>query len=79
MTTANIAELKNRLSEYLRRVESGETIEVAKRNVPFAVIAPLRRTRRNRTELGCLRGSVRVHGDLTEPAIAEREWDMLGS
>ena len=36
----NIADLKNRLSEYLKRVEQGDEIAVCKRNVPMARIGP---------------------------------------
>ena len=79
MKSANIAELKNHLSDYLRLVENGETVEVAKRNVPFARIVPLPKTPTNRTQLGSLKGSVTVKGDLTAPAIPDGDWDMLGS
>ena len=37
---ANIADLKDRLSEYLKRVEEGDEISVCKRNVPIARIGP---------------------------------------
>jgi prevent-host-death family protein len=36
-----VRELKQHLSEYLRRVEQGETIRVTDRGVPKAVITPL--------------------------------------
>jgi prevent-host-death family protein len=77
MTTANIAELKNHLSEYLRIVEKGEQVEIAKRNIPFAVISPLPKERRNKTKLGSARGSVQVLCDLTQPAMDDDEWEML--
>ncbi len=38
---ANIADLKNRLSEYMKRVEEGAEISVCKRNVPIARIEPV--------------------------------------
>lgn len=79
MTTANIAELKNHLSDYLRMVQNGEEVAVAKRNVPFAVITPLPSARRNQTQLGCALGSVETKCDLTEPAMGGSEWDMLRS
>ena len=78
MTTTNIAELRNNLSGVLRRVERGEEVIIAKRNVPFAAIVPLPRAGGNRTRLGCLAGSVQVATDLTEPAIPDEDWDMLG-
>ncbi|MGB7070605.1 MAG: type II toxin-antitoxin system prevent-host-death family antitoxin [Pyrinomonadaceae bacterium] len=44
MKTANIAELKNRLSAYLEEVKRGGEVLVSERNVPFAKIVPLRNT-----------------------------------
>jgi prevent-host-death family protein len=76
VATTNIADLKNHLSDFLRRVEQGEQIVVAKRNVPFALIAPLPKRRLNQTKLGCLPQSVTVGCDLTEPAMAETDWNM---
>ena len=76
MATTNIADLKNHLSDVLRRVEQGEEIVVAKRNVPFATIAPLPKRRPNQTKLGCLPQSVAVACDLTEPAMPETDWTM---
>jgi prevent-host-death family protein len=36
-----VRELKQRLSEYLRRVEAGEVIRITDRGVPKAVISPI--------------------------------------
>lgn len=44
MKTANIAELKNRLSLYLDEVKRGGQVLVSERNVPFAKIVPLNYT-----------------------------------
>jgi prevent-host-death family protein len=44
MSTANIAELKNRLSAYLAEVKQGGEVIVSERNIPFAKIVPLRNT-----------------------------------
>lgn len=43
MTRVGVAELKNRLSRYLRAVEGGETIEVTDRNRVIARIVPAER------------------------------------
>jgi prevent-host-death family protein len=40
MKRARIAELKAKLSEYLRAVRRGETVTVMDRNTPIAVIVP---------------------------------------
>jgi prevent-host-death family protein len=42
MKTVRIAELKARLSEYLRAVRRGETIAVLDRETPVARIVPVR-------------------------------------
>jgi len=44
----NIAAAKARLSAYLKRVESGETVILARRNQPVAELRPVRRMRRTR-------------------------------
>lgn len=74
MTQANVADLKSHLSEYLSKVQSGESIEICKRNTPVAVLMPIAKATVNRTQLGCGKGSVTVHGDLTEPVLDG--WDM---
>ena len=79
-TTVNIAEFKDRLSELLGLVEDGGEVIVCRRNVPLARVEPIRkpgRTGRRGSVLGCMRGSVEIHGDLTEPAIPEADWEML--
>ena len=42
MKTVRIAELKSRLSAYLRAVRNGETIAVLDRETPVAQIVPVR-------------------------------------
>jgi prevent-host-death family protein len=42
MRSVRIAELKSRLSEYLRAVRNGETIAVLDRETPVAQIVPVR-------------------------------------
>ena len=41
MTTVKIAELKSRLSAYLRRVRRGQTITVLDRDTPIARLEPV--------------------------------------
>ncbi len=77
MTTVNIAELKNRFSSYLKIVMNGEPVEVCKRNVAVARLVPVRTKVANKTQLGCGKGSVKINGDITEPAIEETSWEML--
>lgn len=77
MKIANIAELKNRLSEFLSHVEQGEEIEVRKRNIPIARVVPIMKAQPNRTKLGCGRNTVSIQGDLTQPLIDMDSWDGL--
>ena len=78
MKVANIAEFKNHLSEYLAAVANGEQLEVRKRNTPLARVVPIRQPGRNRTVLGCGKGSVVVKADLTAPMIPDADREMLG-
>lgn len=78
MKIANIAEFKNHLSEYLAAVANGEQVEVRKRNTPLARVVPIHPRGRNRTVLGCGKGSVVVKADLTAPMIPDADWEMLG-
>jgi prevent-host-death family protein len=41
MKRVSVTDLKNRLSEFLRLVKAGETVEIMERNVPIARIEPL--------------------------------------
>jgi prevent-host-death family protein len=78
MKTANIGELKNKLSQFINLVEKGEIVEIRKRNIPIAKIVPHDTIKpRKRTKLGCGKGTVEILADLTEPLIPEKYWDML--
>jgi prevent-host-death family protein len=43
MTTIGIRDLRQRASEYLRRVKAGETFTVTERGIPVAELRPLSR------------------------------------
>ena len=78
MKTANIAEFKSHLSEYVQCVEGGEPVQICKRNKAVAVLTPAQHHAvRNKTVLGRGKGSVRVKGDLTEPAMSPKSWNMV--
>ncbi len=78
MKIANVAEFGNHLSEYLEAVANGEEVEARKRNMPLARVVPVRQPGRNRTALGCGKGSVVVKSNLTAPMIPDTDWEMLG-
>jgi len=77
MATANIAEIKNHFSSYLKMVMNGEPVEVCKRNIVVARMVPVSSQTINKTKLGCGKGSVKIHGDITAPAIEDTTWAML--
>ena len=83
MKSVRIAELKSRLSEYLRAVRNGETIAVLDRETPVAQIIPVRerlalRIRKpaagtpppNRVKLP---KPLRLDVDIVEVLLAERQ------
>ncbi len=79
-TLVNVAELKNRLPEFLALVEAGGEVVVCRRNVPvarFERVTGGNGKHTNRSKLGSMKGTVKIRGDLTDPLIPEDEWEML--
>jgi antitoxin (DNA-binding transcriptional repressor) of toxin-antitoxin stability system len=79
MKSANVAEFKKHLSSYLELVESGETVEICRRNVPIAEVRGKKKSVINRTKLGSGLGSVRFLGSVTDTFMAGEDWEMLSS
>jgi len=74
----NIGMVKEHFSAYVTLVEKGATVQVCRRNRPVAELVRLDEGNvPNRTRLGSNPGSVIAKCDLTAPAIAEADWDML--
>jgi prevent-host-death family protein len=46
MTSIGLRELRQRASEYLRKVEAGQTVEITTRGRPVAMLVPLRAANR---------------------------------
>jgi len=69
MTSVGVRELRQRASELLRRVQSGETFEVTDRGRPVALLGPIqdRRPLERLRETGDLGPSNGDLGDLPEP------------
>lgn len=77
----NVSEAKAKFAAVVERVEKGEEILLCRRNLPVAKIVPagpIEDERRHRTRIDWAKDSVRLHGDLNEPAIAETTWEMHG-
>jgi prevent-host-death family protein len=76
----NVADFKNRFSEIIASVEAGKGIVVCRRNVPVARLEPVRRPvskKAAKRVVGCMKGTVTILSDLTEPGIPESDWEML--
>lgn len=78
MIVVNIGEAKARLSEYLKRVEEGETVILAKRNRPIAQIRPMQAKRLSERPFGLCAGEFRVPEDFDDPLPAEVLADFEG-
>ncbi len=64
MTKVNLYEFKAKISEYSRRVKSGEIVIICDRNKPFAELRPLpMNSPKNRRKLGLLKGTCQVPSD----------------
>jgi len=74
MKSVNIAELKNRLSVYIKQVREGEEILVRDRNQPVARIVPLIRSRDEDVELLALATQGKLR--LGEGCLEESFWEM---
>jgi prevent-host-death family protein len=73
--SVNIATLKNGLSEFLGKVQAGDSILVCSRNKPVARITPLP-SRSNHSKAG-FDPNVKILADLEGPAIPPEDWGIL--
>lgn len=73
MTRIGIRELRQRASDYLRRVEAGETIEVTDRGRPVALLTPIPKAspvERLRAS-GGIKGAAAARDDMPAPLPLE--------
>jgi antitoxin (DNA-binding transcriptional repressor) of toxin-antitoxin stability system len=77
MKVANITDFKNHLSSFFALVEKGEEIQIQKRNIPIALVTPIKKKSKNMTRLGCGKGSIKIKCDLTETLIPLENWKMF--
>ncbi len=84
MSTVRIAELKSRLSEYLRKVRHGRSLTVLSRDTPIAQIVPYEREGARLAVRSPLPGSpalrrvplpprLRLRGDIVDLLMEERQ------
>ena len=67
MLTVNVADAKAHLSEYLERVENGETVTICRRNVPIAELRPAAPVTREPRPIGLMKGRFTVPATFFEP------------
>ena len=61
-----VRELRQNASEYLRRVQAGETIQITDRGVPIAILAPIPRPMTKLDQLIAQGKATPAKGDLLE-------------
>ncbi|HXV63978.1 MAG TPA: type II toxin-antitoxin system prevent-host-death family antitoxin [Vicinamibacteria bacterium] len=71
MIQVDIAEAKTHLSKYLRKVEQGATVVLARRNRPVAEIRRVRPRRRGRRPIGLCEGEFIVPAKFDAPLPEE--------
>lgn len=71
MISVNIHEAKAHLSEYLARVEAGETVTICRRNTPVAELRAVKPAASAKRPLGLAQGKVSIHPSFFEPTDEE--------
>jgi prevent-host-death family protein len=74
MDSVNIADLKNRLSQYLSQVRAGEEIVICDRNLPIARIVPIHRGASEEDELLALAAEGKIR--LAETTLDDSFWKL---
>ena len=67
MKTVNVHEAKAHLSEYLARVEAGETVVICRRNKPVAELRPVAPERKTPRPIGLAKGVGHVPPEFFAP------------
>jgi prevent-host-death family protein len=67
MTKVNVYEAKARLSEYLTRVEAGETVVICRRNQPIAELRAIVPARTEPRPIGLAKGQFDVPTSFQDP------------
>ena len=77
MKATNVADFRKHLSTYLAIAEGSATVEVCRRNIPIARVVGIPRATRNRTVLGCGRGTGVLLGEVVGPPEPPDDGEML--
>jgi prevent-host-death family protein len=71
MIRVNVHEVKAHLSEYLARVEAGETVTICRRNTPVAELRPVKKPATKPRPIGLAEGMGHVPPSFFEPLDEE--------
>ena len=78
-TSVSTSELKTRCGQIVASVaKSRQEVVITKRGRPVARLVPIAADEGRRSLFGCLRGSVRIHGDIVEPIEVTWEAEETG-
>lgn len=83
MVAINVHDAKAHLSEYLARVEAGETVIISRRNRPIAKLVPVGPdgTGKKRRPIGLAKGLIEIHPSFFDPMSEEElaQWYEVSS
>jgi len=77
MKVANVGEVKNNLSKFLRMLAAGEEVVICRHNQPIARLVRFERGTASHTVLGWAQGEGTIADDLQGPFIPPTDWGML--
>jgi len=76
METVSVSEFKATCLALLQKVKlTGQPILITRRGEPIAQVVPPPPAERPARQLGCLRGTVRILGDIVSPVMDESDWE----
>ena len=74
-TTADIAEVKSGLEDFLARVQAGDELVIQEHDAPIAKMTAIPKAKN--LPFGCGRGTIQILGPIDEPLIPETDWEAL--
>jgi prevent-host-death family protein len=78
MDSIAISKFKATCLSVLERVrKTGRPIRVTRFGEPIAEVVPPTRIEKPKRQLGTLRGTLRIVGDIVSPAADKNEWEVL--
>ena len=76
--TITISKFKATCLRLLDQVKkTGKTILVTRKGEPIALITPPPPPPKPETWLGCMKGKIKIEGDIISPVLDEKEWEVL--